>query len=341
MSPVRPVRAVVLAALAALAALVLVTAACAERQQQAQEPAQGIAASTTASTRESGDDSGEELEARGSAGCGVASDEDAVGDRELAFDIDGQPRTYRLAIPEGYDPDQPTPLVVNLHGSTSNAQEQSIYSRLPERGGARGYLVVAPDAGDGQWDFDADEADGRFVMALLDDLEQRYCVDLDRVHAAGMSLGAWFATTLACAHPERIASVALVTVEVFQQQCGATAVVAFHGTADHVVPYGEGSDPGVVVVGPNAGLPGARDNIAAWADVGGCGSEPAVDRVGEDVERWTYPDCTDGVDVVLYTVFGGGHTWPGAEVTIGPTTQTIDATELALDWFDAHPLTLR
>jgi polyhydroxybutyrate depolymerase len=42
-------------------------------------------------------------------------------------------------------------------------------------------------------------------------------------------------------------------------------------------------------------------------------------------------------DVELYTIFGGDHTWPGADIAIGPTTPTVDATRLALDFFEAHP----
>jgi polyhydroxybutyrate depolymerase len=56
------------------------------------------------------------------------------------------------------------------------------------------------------------------------------------------------------------------------------------------------------------------------------------------VERWTYEGCDDGIDVELYSVEGGGHTWPGSAIEIGPTTKTVDATKIALDFFDSHPL---
>ena len=48
----------------------------------------------------------------------------------------------------------------------------------------------------------------------------------------------------------------LVTVEVFPGKCDPLPVIAFHGRADPVVPYGEGAE--VEVTGTrNAGLPGA------------------------------------------------------------------------------------
>ena len=44
--------------------------------------------------------------------------------------------------------------------------------------------------------------------------------------------------------------------------------------------------------------------------------------------------------MVLYTVLGGGHTWPGSPVvlsagTFGPTTGAISATGLMLAFFGA------
>jgi polyhydroxybutyrate depolymerase len=280
---------------------------------------------------------------RASAGCGTkpavtAPKQDRPGDVPLTFDANGTERTYRLAIPKAYDPDVPAPLILNLHGSGSNAVQQSVYSDLPRRGGAQGYVVVTPDAIAANWQLTATGTDDEFLNALVDDVEANYCIDLDRVHAAGMSLGAWKTGLEGCQHPDRFASIALVTVEVHPNDCGPTAVVAFHGTADRTVPYGEGGEPGIEVRGRNGGLPGARHNIAQWAEAAGCDPDPHIERIGDDVEHRTYGGCDAGTGVELYTIEGGGHTWPGAEITIGPTTQTIDATDIALAWFAAHPM---
>jgi polyhydroxybutyrate depolymerase len=277
-----------------------------------------------------------------SAGCGKAPEvtapaQDRPGDVPLTFDADGTERGYRLAIPRTYRKDRPAPLILNLHGSGSNAVQQSVYSDLPRRGGALGYVVVTPDAVDGRWQLTPTGTDDDFLTALVDHVEATTCIDLDRVHVTGMSLGAWKSALEVCQHPDRFASAVLVTVEVHPRGCGPTSVLAFHGTADRTVPYGEGSDPGVTVTGANAGLPGARDNIAQWADAAGCEPEPDTTRIGDDVERRALTGCRDGVDVALYTIEGGGHTWPGADITIGPTTQTVDATDLALAWFAEHP----
>ena len=308
----------------------------------ATDPAITAAVSTTAGTSSSTSSSSTSTTmpvprrpARPSDGCGTAPAvtgpaKDAPGDVALTFAFDGAERTYRLGIPTGYDPDTPAPLALNLHGAGSNAFQASTYSDLPARAAEFGVITVTPDAIEGRWDLGPADPDDAFLVALVTDVAAHYCVDLTRVHAVGMSLGAWRAGATACRHSDLFASAVLVTVEVWPQGCPPMSMIAFHGTADPVVPYGEGADPGVVVGGPNAGLSGARDNIVSWATGGGCDGGHDDEQIGDDVDHWVATGCPDGIAVELYTIHGGEHTWPGADITIGATTQTIDATDLAL-----------
>ncbi len=281
-----------------------------------------------------------------SEGCGTPPDADPVseelpGDVEMTFDAAGVERIYRIGVPADYDPDVPVPLVVNLHGSGSDASQASLYGDLPRRASERGMITVAPQAIDGQWELPGEGADADFLRTLVDDVEARYCIDQNRVHAIGMSLGAWKAALTACVEAPRYASVALVTVEIHPGDCAPLPAVAFHGTADPVAAYGE-DDGGTVddADTPNAGLPPTLTNMEGWAAGAGCTVEPEITPIGDDVEHRVYPGCDDGLGVELYTVIGGGHTWPGSAIVIGApewTTDTIDATEIALDWFEAHP----
>lgn len=325
--------------LAVAIALVVLAGACSSsdgspESDAAPSASTTIAGSTTSTTAPA--------EVDGSAGCGtepaVAGPAAEVpGDVALTFDAAGVERAYRLGIPKGYDPDVAAPLLLNLHGSGSNAIQQSVYSDLPAQASKRGAITVTPDAINGQWELSPTGSDDEFLMALLDHVEAGYCVDRTDVHVLGISLGAWKASLVACEHPDRIASAVLVAEEVWPQ-CPPMSVAMFHGTADRVVPYGEGADPGVVVEGPNRSLTGARHNAAEWAAGGGCDPAQVVEKIGDDVERWTYEGCDEGIDVELYSVAEGGHTWPGSDIKIGPTTQTVDATEIALDFFESHPL---
>ena len=64
---------------------------------------------------------------------------------------------------------------------------------------------------------------------------------------------------------------------------------------------------------------------------------------GTVVHREKHAAGRAGSEVVLYTIDGGGHTWPNAPINklyaaiAGPTTQTVDATALIWDFFAQHP----
>ncbi|MBX3313321.1 MAG: hypothetical protein KF906_03285 [Actinobacteria bacterium] len=325
----------------AIAVLGLVTG-CSSGAGSEGSAATSTSASVSVSTTAASSTTTEPIsDVRTSAGCGstppTLGEPDRLGDVEQEIDVDGTRRTYLLAVPDDVTADDPVGVILNLHGSGSNAAQQAVYSRLPVDAPDRGYIVVTPDAIDGKWQMAGRGTDDDFLMAVLDRIEADYCVDLDHVHTTGISLGSWKATIVACHHPDRIASMALVAEEVAPPDC-AKSVVAFHGTADSAVPYGEGADEGVVVTGSNARLSGVEVNMPAWATQAGCSDQKDVERIEPDIEHWIFQDCPEGMGVEFYSIEGGGHTWPGAAVEIGATTETIDATEIALDWFDAHPL---
>ena len=83
--------------------------------------------------------------------------------------------------------------------------------------------------------------------------------------------------------------------------------------------------------------------MANWAAFDGCGKPPTTTWVAADVQHVTYPHCPANGTVELYRVVGGGHTWPGAipvnGFRLGPTTGSIDATDVMLRFFAAHPRT--
>jgi polyhydroxybutyrate depolymerase len=261
------------------------------------------------------------------------------GDVVQSLRVGGLNRSYRLAVPAAYRRSAPTPLILLFHGSGSDALEMSIYTRMPERASGAGYLVATPDAVDKQWQLSAPgaaTADLALVAALIADLSARYCVDPSRVYAAGFSLGSEFSAIAACTPLVRIAAVGLASAEFPLRGCsGPVPVIAFHGTADPLVAYPAG---GVGSSLPGVHVPGVEQNMAGWAMLDGCRPGPEISRPAPMVMRRSWRDCRDGSRVVLYTVLGGGHSWPGSPVTLpvgifGPTTRQIDATGLMLGFF--------
>jgi polyhydroxybutyrate depolymerase len=114
------------------------------------------------------------------------------------------------------------------------------------------------------------------------------------------------------------------------------AVLAIHGTADASVPYGGG-----VISGSTTVVPPAPAVIKGYADRSGCDPVAVQDQPAAGVQRTHYARCAGGADVVLDTVVGGTHPWPGGTVAARDRTdsaagKSFAATEAILDFFDAH-----
>jgi polyhydroxybutyrate depolymerase len=296
---------------------------------------------------------GAEATKRASSGCGKRAE---AGSTTRHVTVDGTDREYLLSIPDRYDPAKPAPLVFDFHGLGSNMQEQSLYTKVDQQASERGYVVITPNGQGGvlrHWSLvpaTTANPDVAFTQAMLRTTYRALCIDQQRVFSTGISNGAMFSTLLACALPGRLAAIAPVAginaTEVCAVGTPRVSVLAFHGTADPIVPYAGGAYFSGTPIGRVLGVSEAKpvdDAAAAWAAFDGCGSPPARSFVADDVQHLAWPDCPPNGAVQLYRVIGGGHTWPGSAALradrLRATTASIDATELMLDFFDAHPRT--
>ncbi|MEV0597022.1 alpha/beta hydrolase family esterase [Nonomuraea cavernae] len=279
-----------------------------------------------------------------SAGC---ADGPALARGEHLMSFGGLQRRFLLSLPAGPGPH---PVLLNLHGMGSNAAEQAVYSRLPDVGARRGYIVATPQSAEGRFGWTLPHTGGPddtgFLGALLDRLGQGLCVDPRRQFAAGMSLGAGMSAGLVCALNGRLAGVGLVAGVNIVRPCDdprPTTIIAFHGVADRVVPYQGGAPLQVASeklrkLGALVTLPPVEQAAGGWARALGCtGRADTTAARGVRLRGWT--SCRGGVTVRLYTVRDGGHTWPGARQVprLGATTRALDATGVILDAFDAAP----
>jgi polyhydroxybutyrate depolymerase len=258
----------------------------------------------------------------------------------------GAKRRYLLYLPSAYDGRRPVPLVLNLHGYGGTPELQQLYSGLGLVGEDEGFAVAAL-AGQGKplhynvrdTRSDGEESDVHVAGALVDHLAKTLCVDEDRVYAAGMSNGGALAVAAACYDSDRYAAVAAVAALVYDPSCDRgrpVPMIVFRGTGDPIVPYGGGRVRccgGPVVNDTKA-------DITSWAKHNGCSATPRITTKGTVVTT-RYTGCTGGADVVLHTVIGGGHTWPGAIAVPGLGKNTgkdeLDASVEIWKFFARHP----
>ena len=245
---------------------------------------------------------------------------------------DGLDRTYLLHLPPEYDEDSAYPLVINMHGLGSNAYEQLFYSQFNQVGDTAGIILVYPNGYNNTWNiaFDVGVDDVGFISALIDTLSDNYNIDQSRVYATGMSMGGFMSHRLACQLNDRIAAIASVTGTLAYPGCNPerpVPVLQIHGTADSTVPS--------LLVPPTMGV---------WINQNDCLDTTTTELPDTDttdqctVTKSVYAPCDDDVEVILYTVNGGGHTWPGAPIEIGVTNYDIDGSVEIWNFFRRYTL---
>lgn len=254
----------------------------------------------------------------------------------------GRQREYLLHVPRGYDRTRPTPLVISLHGAGGWPVQQMELSRWNRLSDEQGFIVVYPSGVVGLGPRVWGERDVRFIAELIDKLEATYNIDPARIYANGLSNGGGMSFVLSCTMSDRIAAVGMVGAALILPWNWCTdhrpvPMIAFHGTADPMAPY-KGGKSWVA----NGALPSLETWTAKWARRNHCAPVPIDSRTAADVTRREYTNCASDATVVLYTIEGGGHTWPGGqplpEWFAGRTSRGVDATREMWAFFRAHPL---
>jgi polyhydroxybutyrate depolymerase len=273
------------------------------------------------------------------------------GSHERTLLVGGRERSYVLHVPSNYHREKPTPLVLVFHGRLGTGrlmEHMTGFSDIADRG----FIVGYPDGIGRSWNAghgvglaeSVGVDDVGFIARLIDDLSHELNIDPRRIYAAGMSNGGMFAYRLACELKGRIAAVASVAGPLPPEiagschAAGAISVLHIHGTADRIVPWdgGETTSGGKIL--------SVDATIQQWANASKCSDSPTVTFKKGSVECQSYRNCAHETEVSLCRVEGGGHTWPGSEISrllqsaVGPTNQDVNATGMIWDFFSRHPL---
>jgi polyhydroxybutyrate depolymerase len=289
----------------------------------------------------------------------VHADPLGPGDHTRTLKMGEQTRSYIVHVPKSYDPKKPAPVVLALHGAGMNGAMMVPFCGLNSKSDEAGFLAVYPsgtgagnlfltwNAGGLMGQMSRNKVDDvAFIGKLLDDLATAANVDPKRIYAAGMSNGAMMAYRLAAEMSDRIAAIAPVagTMTIDEVKLKRPVpVIHFHGTADNLVPFG---GPGRRNPSP-VRFRSVEETVKLWAKQNGCPDEPAVKELPNEakdklkVTRKTWGPGTDGAEVVLYVVEGGGHTWPGRDLPfeiVGKSTKNISASDLLWEFFQKHPM---
>lgn len=273
-----------------------------------------------------------------------------------SIEVDGQHRTYRLHLPPQYTAELAWPLVLALHPFTGSGPSMARLTGIDAVANAEGFIAVYPDGVFRSWNYGGEAGRGddvAFLLALLDAVEEELSVDEARVYVMGASNGASMTYRMLCEAADRFAAGAVVMGGTIPREvadmCASDVPVplmVIHGTADNILPYAGGE----VFAGPGRtiDLLSIGESVAFWRARNGC-DESAVTELAPDIDPndgttttiTRYETCTSGAPVELYTVEGGGHTWPRGQdnypaLFVGGTSRDFSASEVIWDFFAQH-----
>jgi polyhydroxybutyrate depolymerase len=295
------------------------------------------------------------------SGCsGIFIEEDY---QRESLKIEGRQRTWLVRLPPRAGPAESRALVILLHGGGGRPESMA---RLTEGGFDRladeeGFILAYPAGVGRHWNdgrtVESSEAhaenvdDVAFISRLIDVMISKYSVHPGRVYAGGISNGAMMSLRLACDLSGKITAAAAV--------CGnlparlersrierPVSVLLMNGTEDDLVPWEGGY---VSVLGLRRGRILSVDRtVAVFCERNRCMPSSGIRELpdldpddGTRVRLETWPGGLEGTEVVLFSVEGGGHTWPGGRQylgkwLIGRTSRDLDGNRAIWDFFKRH-----
>jgi polyhydroxybutyrate depolymerase len=292
-------------------------------------------------------------------GVAAFSSRVAFGDQR-SIEVGGRTRTYQLHGPSGGANSAPLPLVFVFHGGGGNGAQMERMTRFDALADRDGFVAVYPDGFGGNWndgrEFNVSRAhrlhidDVGFVSALIDAVSSAYSIDPKRVFATGISNGGIFSHYLGARLSNRIAAIAPVAGGIaapFAPQFNPAqpvSVFILQGTADPIVPYHGGG----VLRGARGHIVDTDVAVQLWVSHDGCAPTPSTGALPDTVKTdgctvdwklWSGGQQTSEVE--LYTINGGGHTWPDGpqylpRALVGRVCRDFDASSEIWTFFKAH-----
>ncbi len=217
-----------------------------------------------------------------SAGCGKSEKEAST-----TIAVNGVQRSYLLTKPNNYVSHDPSPLIIAFHGRTNSNEQVRAYFGLDRS--AKNYFIAYPAAisnGNGtfSWSDPGDKAselrDFRFFDAVVKEVSENYCIDMDHIFVVGHSLGAWFANSVACARGGVVRGSATVGGSTTMKNCtGPTAALIINNPKDASSPHSAAETMRDIRLSANAcesTLIPLQPNALSCVQYGGCSENPVL-----------------------------------------------------------------
>ena len=271
-------------------------------------------------------------DAKPSVGCG--KEPPFSGEKRVTINVSAAGagnRDYILRLPEDYDKDHPYPLFFANHcmnGSAENVAHSEpdnraeyeyygIWKFANPKGGKGTTVFCAPEGIGAAWGQGA--KDLAFFRAMIKKFEEELCIDQSRIFALGFSMGGSMSYALACAMPDTMRAIGMLSGGNMSGCDGAhrgpVPIFISHGTQDGRCTW------------PNFGYPQIKD----LAERDGCDPIDIPAEVNKNPPpdqmhpvSFEYKNCNEGYPCRA-CIFKGDHIGsPGTQGTYGKNNTWTD-----------------
>ena len=209
--------------------------------------------------------------------------------------VGGTEREYKIYVPN--DLGAKRPLLISCHGMNQDAAYQMGMLDIKSVADTAKFVTVFPEGINKSWDISGNR-DINFMLAIIDEMVEKYDIDRGRVYLSGFSMGGMFTYHAMNKIADRIAAFAPISG---YPMGGATAspnvrpipIIHTHGTSDDVVTFSN-----------------VQKNLNVWIKHNGCPETAEVTkryRNAAHITRHVWGPGNDNVEVVLMEMANKGH----------------------------------
>lgn len=265
---------------------------------------------------------------------------------KTTIQYNGVARVVTVYVPKKINGTSPVPLLLNLHGYSSNADEQMWYGDFRKIADTANFIIAHPQGlkyhdtthwNTGGWTPGSTVDDLGFLDQVIVAMNTQYKIDPKRIYAAGMSNGGEMSYHLACRLTHKLAAIASVsgamTPETFQdcRPSRAIPILHLHGTADSVVPYAGDATAISILRG-----------LQYWVKKNGCDSVPIIihlpNKNNSDSSTVDHLLFRGVAPVEHFKIIGGQHTWAGSTFKFAGTNYDINASNEIWKFFNRYDM---
>lgn len=212
------------------------------------------------------------------------------------FKVGSTTRKMLVYAPSDILPDRP--LLISMHGMNQDINYQQNQTKWELVAKENNFVVVYPAGINNAWDMSGNR-DIDFILAIIDEMVNRYNIDRNRVYLSGFSMGGMMTYIAATKIADKIAAFAPVGGYLMggpnTNSSRPVPIIHTHGTTDDVVPFS-----------------GVQRSLDAWIARNNCPTEAVITKpypegTKSNGTRYYWGPGTDSVEVVLLSLNGVGH----------------------------------